>query len=88
MTYVKAQTVFPQSLLNEIQKYVQGEMVYIPKKPADYMAWGAKSGAKNALRIRNENIVNLYKSGVPIGQLAENYHLSEDTIRKIIYRKA
>jgi len=88
MTYVKAQAVLPKKLLKEIQKYVQGEMVYIPKEPNDHIKWGAKSGARNALRARNENIVSLYKSGTSVAQLADSYHLCEDTIRKIIYRKA
>lgn len=30
MKYFKANTVFPSDLLEEIQKYVQGEYIYIP----------------------------------------------------------
>ena len=30
MKYVNAENIFPVELLNEIQKYVNGEMVYIP----------------------------------------------------------
>ena len=35
MKHVRAQEVFPESLLKEMQKYVQGELVYIPKSPAN-----------------------------------------------------
>lgn len=36
MKYVKATTVFPEELLVEIQKYVQGETIYIPKQKCTY----------------------------------------------------
>ncbi len=31
MTYVKATNVLPEELISEIQKYIQGETIYIPK---------------------------------------------------------
>lgn len=32
MKYVKAKAVLPESLIAEIQKYIQGETIYIPNK--------------------------------------------------------
>ena len=87
MKYVKAQAVLPKSLLAEVQKYVQGEMVYIPKDPAQHKGWGENTGAKSALSQRNANIVQVFKSGATVAQLAESYNLSEDTIKKIVYKK-
>ena len=85
--YVKAQTVFPKSLLDEIQKYVQGELVYIPKSPANYVKWGANTSTKSVIASRNESIVQSFKTGMSILKLAEFYSLSEDTIKKIVYGK-
>ena len=87
MKYVKAQTVFPKHLLDEMQKYVQGELVYIPKSPANYKKWGTNTSTKSIIALRNENIVQAFKVGASISRLAESYCLSEDTIKKIVYGK-
>jgi len=87
MKYVKAQTVFPKFLLDEIQKYVQGELVYIPKSPDSYKKWGDNTGTKNMIAQRNENMVHAFKAGFSIPQLAELYYLSEETVKKIVYGK-
>lgn len=36
MKYIKATTILPEELLVEIQKYVQGETIYIPKQKCTY----------------------------------------------------
>ena len=87
MKYVKAGAVFPRALLDEIQKYVQGELVYIPKLPANYVKWGANTDTKHLVAARNKSIVQAFQTGTSIPQLAEFYNLSEDTIKKIVYRK-
>ena len=85
--YVKAKDVFPKFLLDEIQRYVQGEMVYIPKSPENYEKWGTNTTTKKEITIRNENIVKKFKTGISILRLSEFYSLSEDTIKKIVYGK-
>lgn len=87
MKYVKAQAVFPHSLLAEIQKYVQGELVYIPKPPDSYQKWGANTDAKRIVAQRNEDIIQAFKVGAAIAELAELFYLSEETIKKIVYRQ-
>jgi len=87
MRYVKAQSVFPESLLTEMQKYIQGELVYIPKSPTSYKQWGANTGAKNTIAHRNEKMVQAFRAGTSIPELAELYSLAEDTIKKIVYGK-
>ena len=87
MKYVKAQTIFPESLLIEIQKYVQGEMIYIPKSPINYIKWGANTNTKSTLALRNKSIVQSFKTGTSITELAKLFCLSEDTIKKIVYKK-
>lgn len=88
MKYVKAQTVFPSSLLTEIQKYVQGELVYIPKLPDNYEKWGANTNTKRAVAQRNDDIIQSFKAGATISELVELFYLSEETIKKIVYRQS
>lgn len=86
MKYTSAQTVLPKHLLDEIQKYVQGELLYIPKPAEKRLKWGANTDTKDMLAQRNREIVHTFQSGVTIPQLASTYYLSEETIKKIVYR--
>ncbi|MDR1247163.1 MAG: hypothetical protein LBK57_09075 [Clostridiales Family XIII bacterium] len=88
MKYVKAQAVFPHALLAEIQKYVQGELVYIPKLPDNHEKWGANTDTKQVVAQRNDDILQAFKAGATISELMELYYLSEETIKKIVYRQS
>jgi Mor family transcriptional regulator len=85
LKYINAAKVLPEDLITEIQKYVQGETVYIPKQETAYREWGASSGGRQLLDRRNAAIRNSFISGSSIRQLAEEYYLSTETIKKIIY---
>lgn len=85
MVYVKAASVLPQELIEEIQKYVQGEMIYIPKTKESYAKWGTRSGGRKHLEDRNRSIKQAFKSGSTIGQLSQEHCLSMETIKKIVY---
>jgi Mor family transcriptional regulator len=87
MKYVKAEKILPESLLIEIQSYIQGETLYIPKTKKSYRKWGSRSGARVLLDERNSCIREDFNRGVKIDQLADNYHLSCETIKKIVYKK-
>lgn len=87
MKYQSAKSVFPKSLLEEMQKYVQGELVYIPKSPANHKKWGDNTDTKKLVAQRNREIAEAFQTGVSIAELAQRHFLSEDTIRKIVYRK-
>lgn len=78
--------MLPAHLLKEIQEYVEGTLVYIPKKTSK-AGWGSISGSRQLIDRRNATIKRLFKRGVSIADLAEQYHLTEDTIRKIVYRR-
>ncbi|WP_433750744.1 CD3324 family protein [Falsibacillus pallidus] len=88
MKYLKAAAVLPDELLVEIQKYVQGEAIYIPKPDKKRTQWGAKSGSRRRLDQRNEEIRKSFRSGTSIDQLAAEYFLSLESIKKIVYIKA
>lgn len=85
MNYVKAAAVLPQELIIEIQKYVQGETIYIPKMKSSREKWGASSGARKMIAERNMRIRLDFKNGLSIDRLAEEYYLSTESIKKIVY---
>lgn len=86
MQYKNGKDIFPERLLKQIQKYVSGELIYIPsmEKKKD---WGEVSGYKKILQKRNYDIQLKFRNGVTFDQLAEEYCLSYETIKKIAYSK-
>lgn len=78
--------MLPTHLLEELQKYVDGGLIYIPKK-GKRMGWGSVSGSKKSIQERNEEIIKLYREGQTVEELADSYFLSVETIRKIVYGK-
>lgn len=87
MKYVNADIIFPEELLNEIQKYIDGGLVYVPKSKGLRKKWGENSGIRKVLNLRNDEIRQKYFGGDTIDQLSDRYCLSCDTIKKIVYSK-
>jgi len=81
--YVNAREVLPEALIKEIQKYVKGQHLYIPQ--TERQTWGQSTGIREEMEERNAEIFRRYKSGVSMRQLAEQFSLSEDRVRGIIY---
>ena len=82
MNYKNANHILPDRLVQKIQQYVQGEYIYIPikdkvinTKPTEY---------EQELIKRNEHIYTKSLEGVSNGELANMYHLSASSIRRII----
>lgn len=86
MQYKNAKEVLPPSLLKEMQKYIQGELVYIPKAKNKRAGWGEVNGSRQLIKKRNETIYELYKEGKSLEDLETMYNLSVDSIRKIVYK--
>lgn len=84
MKYVNAAEILPDQLLKELQRYADGEVLYIPKV-SGRKGWGTISGSRMFYQERNEEIKRLYKAGYSIDILVERYHLADSTIKKIIY---
>lgn len=84
MKYIKAHDVLPEEVIELIQKYVDGEFIYIPRKDGKQKAWGETSGTKASLLERNKQIYCDYKSGTSVPDLSKIYYLSEQSIRRII----
>ncbi|MBB2479664.1 hypothetical protein H5P36_05630 [Bacillus sp. APMAM] len=87
MKYVKASTVLPEKLIMEIQKYVQGETIYIPTTDSTRKKWGTKSGGRKFIDKRNDEIKEAFCNGMSVQDLADEYFLSVETIKKIVYSK-
>lgn len=85
MKYINASDLLPPALVQTLQEYVQGGYVYIPAR--EHKSWGEKSGSREALAQRNEEIRSRKQAGATLEALAETYHLSVSAIRKIIYQK-
>lgn len=86
MSYKKGAEVLPAHLLKEVQKYIDGGLIYIPKK-SPRVGWGYLNGSRKSLEKRNMKIFQSFKSGMPIKEIAQSYYLSEETIKKIVYGK-
>jgi len=87
LKYTSAEAILPEELLKEVQKYVQGRMVYIPNSAGSRKKWGETSGNRNYLDLRNGQIRQKFKEGSTIDQLSELFSLSHDSIKKIVYSK-
>ena len=87
MAYQSAKNILPAKLLKEVQKYIDGDLVYIPSK-SDKVGWGIRSGARQKYAERNREIRSRHRDGVSIRELADSYYLSADSIKKIVYGPA
>ena len=87
MKYISARDILPDSLLKELQTYVQGGYLYIPVDGKRHGHWGEASGYRRELDERNQKIRSEYRNGNPVQTLSDKYCLSAHAIRKIIYQK-
>lgn len=83
MKYKNAKNILPKELLTEIQKYIQGDIIYIPIQ-GKKISWGEKSGSKEALNNRNKQIFDLYTLGHNIDEIQNMFNLSKSSILKIV----
>ena len=82
MKYRNVNEILPPELVEEIQKYIQGESVYIPKK--DKITRKAPTEYKIELEKRNTRIYKMHLEGMSNDKLAENFSLAQSSIRRII----
>lgn len=84
MGYIRAEDILPKEVLLLVQQYVDGQMIYIPRKSGYHKPWGAGTQTKKDLTIRNEQIYAKYISGVTVTQLSGEYFLTEKSIQRIV----
>ncbi len=84
MGYKKAAHVLPKDLLLKVQKYIDGEFIYIPRLQDNKKAWGEATSTRRDLQERNRRIYADYLAGMGTDALAEKYFLSLKSIQRII----
>jgi len=84
MSYKKANDILPHTLLIAVQQYIDGEYMYIPRKADGKLPWGANTDSRKMVKARNREILAKRLAGCSVGDLAEQYFLSEKAIYKII----
>ena len=83
MKYINAADALPAELVEEIMKYVDGGIIYIPSSK-EKQPWGKASGSRQFYEERNCEIKELFEKGTSINKLACDFGLSYEAIRKII----
>ena len=86
MKYENAKDILPAKLLEEVQKYAEGKVIYIPRSEK-VRGWGEASGYREKLKKRNAQICSRYSAGESIMEIAEEFFLSPETIKKLVYGK-
>lgn len=81
MSYINANIVLPKELIKEIQKYVNGINLYIPKVPE---VKSTCSNYKMELSERNQEIYEMFLQGEKVSKLATKFFLSEKSIYRIL----
>jgi Mor family transcriptional regulator len=84
MSYINAESVLPEELIETIQQYVDGKPLYIPRKQENKKSWGENNGTREILLMRNSEILTQFLNGINISELTKMYFLSEKSIRRII----
>jgi hypothetical protein len=56
--YKNGKDVLPSALLKELQKYIQGEIIYIPKEDNVRSAWGENNGTRKIIFNMNNEKLN------------------------------
>ena len=87
MKYIKADSVLPIALVEELQSYIQGGYIYVPSRKDSKKKWGELSGCRYEIEQRNRKIRKDYQQGKSVDELADIYYLSVHSVRKIIYEK-
>ena len=86
MKYRNASEILPDKLLKELQKYASGEILYVPSDKGR-KKWGTGTGALQFYEQRNEEIRHKYfHLKIAVETLCREYKLSDETLRKILYR--
>lgn len=87
MNYENAADILPEDLLKRVQKFAAGKLIYVPETIGK-RSWGETSEYKRYLEERNQKIKEKFTSGTTIENLANEYNLSVESIKKIVYTKS
>ena len=84
MSYKKATQVLPRELLEQVQEYVDGEYLYIPRITENKKDWGSQTNTRRELQARNQRIYQAHLQGASVADLAKEHYLSPKSIQRIL----
>lgn len=84
MGYRKAEEILPLEIIELIQRYIDGESIYIPRKENQRKEWGNKTSIRQELEDRNIDIFTDFQNGYKVRDLSIKYFLSEKSIQRIL----
>ena len=82
MSYIKAEEILPKELLEAVQQYADGLLIYIPCK--EKLEWGSRTSARMFFNERNKEIFESWQTGASLNDLAHRFSLSEKSIQRIL----
>ena len=87
MSYTNAIDLLPPELLKEIQKYIDGEYIYIPRNKSNKKSWGTNTSTSQELNLRNKKIYRDYLAGISVKTLSKSYYLSVKSVQRIVLKE-
>ena len=87
MGYRKAADVLPKQLIAEIQKYIDGEMLYIPRKCEEHSRWERKAEPEKAWSCETDAFWRSIAPGKPFLISRKIIFLSVKSIQRILREK-
>lgn len=84
MDYQNLTDLLPKELIEQLQKYVEGKVIYVPKKQINKKHWGENTDTRQVLASRNCQICLDRQNGMTIKQLSEKFFLTEKSIQRIL----
>lgn len=87
MGYINGKQILPIELIEQIQQYVDGKSIYIPKKEETVKCWGQNTNTKIFLNRRDREIYQKYQNGYRVVDLSQEYHISTQGIYKILSKQ-
>ena len=84
MGYRRAEEILPMEIIELIQRYVDGENIYIPRKENQRKEWGNRTLIRKELEERNLQIFIDIQNGYKVQDLSIKYFLSKKSIQRIL----
>lgn len=82
MRYIRADEILPPELLEAVQKYIDGQLIYIPSK--EKQEWGSVTASRKYYCERNREIFLEWKAGASTEELSLRFSLSEKSVQRIL----
>ena len=82
MRYIRADEILPPELLEAVQKYIDGQLIYIPSK--ERQEWGSVTASRKYYCERNREIFLEWKAGASTEELSLRFSLSEKSVQRIL----